>query len=44
MSKIEKVKNQLPNDGVQVKLAMEIPQKPQKPNETITTNPGSKKK
>jgi hypothetical protein len=44
MSKIEKIKNQLPSDGVVIKLAMELPQKPQKPAVTTTTNPPSDKK
>lgn len=44
MSKVEKIKNQLPSDGVLIKLAMELPQKPQKPTETPTTNPPSDKK
>ena len=33
------LKNQLPSDGVLIKLAMELPQKPQKPAVTTTTNP-----
>ncbi|MFO0477637.1 MAG: hypothetical protein ACK50L_02485 [Bacteroidota bacterium] len=44
MSKIEKIKNQLPTDGVVIKLAMELPQKPQKPSEIPSTTPPSDKK
>lgn len=44
MSEIEKIKNQLPSDGMIIKLAMEIPQKPQKPTETPSTTPPSDKK
>lgn len=39
MSKIEKIKNQLPHDGVKINLAMELPQKPQKPAVNPTTQP-----
>ncbi len=44
MSKIEKIKNQLPSYSVIIKLAMEIPQKPQKPAEIPSTIPPSDKK
>ena len=37
-----KIKNQMPHDGVRIKLAMEIPSKPEKP--TTPINPPADKK
>lgn len=44
MSRIEKIKSQIPHDGVKINLAMELPQKPQKPAENSTTLPPEDKK